>query len=89
MPSPTSTRLRRLAAAMCSLTLLVPLGAACGEGDEQGTPLERNTSENPNGGGTPSGGDTSKNDDPGGTPDDADDDNTGTTAIPGQPQPGG
>ena len=46
-------RLRRVATASLALSLLVPLGAACGNGDEQGQPLDRTTSENPGGGGQP------------------------------------
>lgn len=46
-------RLRRFATASLVLSLLLPLGAACGNGDEQGQPLERTTSENPGGAGQP------------------------------------
>jgi hypothetical protein len=45
--------LRRVATASLALSLLVPLGTACGSGDAQGQPLDRDTSENPIGGGQP------------------------------------
>jgi hypothetical protein len=62
-----------------ALTLLVPVAAACGEGDEQGRPLERDTTENPNGGGQPADDSTSTT---------ATDDTTDATTEPGQPQSG-
>ena len=79
MPSSTPALLRRLVAALFVPALLVPAAAACGEGDEQGRPLERDTSENPNGGGQPGDG----SDDVDGMNDDADDDGPA-----GQPQTG-
>jgi hypothetical protein len=53
MPRTPRTR-RPLATASLALVFLVPLGAACGTGDAQGTPLERDSTETPNGGGSPS-----------------------------------
>jgi hypothetical protein len=83
MPRTSRTR-RRLATASLALVLLVPLGAACGTGDEQGTPLERDSTETPNGGGSPSATTT-----PGGADNrySPGQDNTGD-ANSGQPQSG-
>lgn len=79
MPGSPPSWLRRLAAALVATTLLVPVAGACGEEDEQGRPLERDTSENPNSGGQPAEGDTTTT---------TDDGMTDATTEPGQPQSG-
>ena len=76
----SSTRLRRAIASVLAALLLGSVGLACSDDDDTGSPVERDTSENPNGGGTPTEDDDAGTGGTGGE--------TGDTVVPGQPNSG-